>query len=96
MPGRSGIPVLLAASLLAGSLWPQPQRYTCYRAVAPVQIDGRLNDPAWRNAPWTSRFVDIQGLKLPRPRFHTRVRMLWDDQYLYIAAKLQEPDIWAL
>jgi hypothetical protein len=38
-------------------------------------------------------FVDIEGAKKPTPRFRTRVKMLWDDHYLYIAAELEEPDV---
>jgi Carbohydrate family 9 binding domain-like len=74
---------------------PPPQTYTCVRAAAPPVIDGRLDDPAWRKAPWTALFVDIEGGTKPKPRFRTRAKMLWDDEYLYIAAELEEPDIWA-
>ena len=92
---RQSVPSsVLAASLLAASVEAQPRHYTCYRAPTPIQIDGRLNDAGWRKAPWTSRFVDIQGSKLPRPRFATRAKMLWDDRYFYVAAELKEPDIW--
>jgi hypothetical protein len=38
--------------------------------------------------------VDIQGVDDLRPRFRTRVKMLWDDDYFYVAAELEEPDIW--
>jgi hypothetical protein len=79
---------------LAGSQ-PAPKTYTCFRARAPIRVDGRLDDPAWRTAPWTTWFVDIQGTRLTTPRFRTRVKMLWDDQYFYVAAHLQEPDVWA-
>ena len=40
-------------------------------------------------------FVDIQGATQPRPRFRTRAKMLWDDEYFYIAAELEEPHVWA-
>ena len=30
---------------------------------------------------------------MPSPRFRTRVKMLWDDNYLYIAAELEEPNV---
>ncbi len=56
-------------------------------------IDGRLDDPVWRSAPWTTEFVDIEGARRPAPRFRTRVKMLWDDTYLYIAAEMEEPDV---
>ncbi len=69
--------------------------YLCHRAPRPIVIDGKLTDPAWRRAPWTDLFVDIQGDAKPKPRFRTRVKMLWDDQYFYIAARLEEPHVWA-
>ncbi|HUC84379.1 MAG TPA: sugar-binding protein, partial [Candidatus Acidoferrales bacterium] len=62
---------------------------------SPITIDGKLDEPAWNNAPWTDDFVDIQGAARPAPRFHTRAKLLWDDQYLYIAAELEEPHVWA-
>ena len=58
-------------------------------------IDGKLDDPAWNDAPWTDDFVDIEGDAKPKPRFRTRAKMLWDDQNLYIAAELEEPYVWA-
>jgi len=58
-------------------------------------VDGKLDDPAWKKAKWTADFVDIEGLGRPKPRFHTRVKMLWDDNYLYIAAELEEPNVTA-
>ena len=58
---------------LAGSV-PQlavndPRGYVCYRGTSPIAVDGRLDDGAWRDAPWTDDFVDIEGDKKPRPRF---------------------------
>lgn len=83
---------LLATTATAAEL-PAPLAYECLRAAAPIHIDGKLDDPAWQQAPWTSDFVDIEGDSKPRPKFRTRVKMLWDDQYLYIAAELEEPDV---
>src|SRR5437762_795615 len=75
--------------------FPHPKGYVCYRAPSPITIDGDLKDAAWEAAPWTDAFVDIEGDKKPKPRFRTRVKMLWDDEALYIAAELEEPHIWA-
>src|SRR5881275_2369744 len=75
--------------------FPHPKGYVCYRAPSPVTIDGTLTDAAWDAAPWTDAFVDIEGDKKPKPRFRTRVKMLWDDEALYIAAELEEPHVWA-
>jgi hypothetical protein len=60
-----------------------------------LKIDGKLGDAAWRAAPWTSDFIDIEGKAKPKPRFRTRAKMLWDDTYLYVAAELVEPHLWA-
>ena len=83
---------LLAAALLAQPE-PPPQTYTVGRTRTPLAIDGRLTDPAWQQAPWTPDFVDIEGAAKPMPRFRTRMKMLWDDDFLYIAAELEEPDV---
>jgi hypothetical protein len=74
---------------------PTPRGYVCVRARTPVLVDGKLDDPAWADAPWSEEFVDIEGIAKPRPRFRTRVKMLWDDQYFYVAAQLEEPHVWA-
>ncbi len=71
-----------------------PAHYVCYRTPAPLVIDGRLDDAAWQQAPWTTDFVDILGDRGPVPRFRTRARMLWDAHYFYIGAELEEPDVW--
>ena len=72
-----------------------PRGYVCYRAAGPVTVDGRLDKPVWRDAPWTDDFVDIRGDPQPPPRFRTRAKMLWDDHFFYIGAELEEPHVWA-
>jgi hypothetical protein len=85
-------PTLALALLLlqAGS----PRQYECLRTSEPISVDGRLTDAAWKKAAWTDDFVDIEGAVKPKPRFRTRAKLLWDDRYLYIAAELEEPDVW--
>jgi hypothetical protein len=72
----------------------EPKGYVCYRAPSPITIDGKLDDEAWKAAPWTDDFIDIEGDKKPKPRHRTCVKMLWDDTYLYIGAELVEPHVW--
>jgi len=72
-----------------------PERYVCLRAKTPLRIDGVLDEEAWAKAPWTKAFVDIEGDLKPRPRFTTRVKMLWDDGFFYVGAELEEPQVWA-
>jgi len=69
--------------------------YICYRAGSPLVIDGKLDELAWKKAAWTEDFVDIEGSRKPKPRFRTYAKMLWDENFLYIGAELEEPDVWA-
>jgi hypothetical protein len=70
-----------------------PKNYICYRTTEPLQIDGKLRELDWMAAPWTDYFTDIADG--PEPWYKSRVKMLWDDHYLYIAAEMQEPHLWA-
>ncbi|MDT8402043.1 MAG: carbohydrate-binding family 9-like protein [Bacteroidales bacterium] len=71
-----------------------PEDYICYRADD-IIIDGKLDEQSWGSVEWTEDFVDIEGELKAQPLHRTRVKMLWDDNFLYIAAELAEPHIWA-
>jgi hypothetical protein len=86
---------IIVASGLFVALAQEPKHYTCVRAPSAVRVDGRLDDTAWRAAAWTDSFIDIRGGDAPAPRFRTRAKLLWDDDYLYIAAELEESHVWA-
>ena len=70
----------------------QPKNYVIPLTEKPIQIDGKLKDQAWENAPWSGPFIDIEGIK--KPRYETRMKMLWDNDHLYIFAELEEPHVW--
>ena len=71
-----------------------PPVYYCRRARTALQPDGNLDKDFWDDAPYTDEFIDIQGAHMPAPRFGTRVKMLWDDENLYIGAQLYGDEIW--
>ncbi len=72
-----------------------PRHYVCGRAGEAVKIDGKLDDAVWAQAAWTEDFVDIEGAAKPKPRLRTRAKMLWDAEYFYVAAEIEEPHVWA-
>lgn len=72
-----------------------PRTYAVYRSAIPIDVDGRLFEPDWAAAPWTADFVDIRGPDATAPRFRTRAKMLWNEEALYVAARLEEPNVWA-
>ena len=84
----------MKSSPMVGRSAGAPRHDVCRLATSAVIIDGRMNEPAWDDAPWTEFFADIEGGTRPRPRFTTRVKMLWDDRYFYITVSLEEPHVW--
>ena len=70
------------------------QVYVAGKMSRPPVIDGKLDDAAWSSAPWTVAFGDIEGDTKPDPRFLTRAKMGWDDDYFYVAADMEEPHVW--
>lgn len=71
----------------------EPRAYTCYRTDGKLKIDGKLDEASWQKAVSTAPFVDISGEGFPTPKYQTTAKMLWDDDYLYVGAILQEDDI---
>ncbi len=69
--------------------------YVVHQTDKQIVIDGDLTDPAWQQAEWSNSFVDIEGSLKPSPTYNTKVKMLWGDSCLYIAAQITEPHVWA-
>jgi hypothetical protein len=69
------------------------KHYTCCRTAEPIHIDGMLDKPSWKLAEKSPRFVDMVSGKAVA--FDTRAALLWDDENLYVAFWVQEPDIQA-
>lgn len=74
----------------------QPRQYVACKASGGILIDGRLDEPSWQRAPWTHAFVDIEADDAAEPpHLETRAKIIWDAEFLYIAADLEEPHLWA-
>lgn len=66
-------------------------RITARRAAGPITVDGHPGESAWRAAETSARFVDLVS---GRPTRHdTTVRLLWDDENLYVAYAVEEPRV---
>ena len=73
----------------------EPKHYFCFKSTLPITCDGILNEESWEEARWTDFFQDIEGDSKPKPYYKTSVKMIWDDSALYVAAELEEENIWA-
>lgn len=71
----------------------EPRSHIAYKTETPILIDGKASDAAWSQVDWSQNFIDIEGVK--KPTYDTNIKMLWDEQYYYILAKIKEPHVWA-
>jgi cellulose/xylan binding protein with CBM9 domain len=67
--------------------------YASHRAAEPITIDGQLDEPAWRQAPRTRRFVHVETGSVAF--FDTRAALLWDNTNLYVGFWVEEHDVWS-
>jgi len=72
---------------------PVVREYAVLRASAPVAVDGKLDEVAWRRAAYTDDFVLLATGA--RGELRTRVRMLWTDTHWYLAWTMEDPDVHA-
>ena len=80
------LPVLAAAGT-------QPRVYDAQRTKEAMKIDGKLTESSWNSVEYSDDFADIRGFDWPAPLMKTNVKMLWDDECLYIGARLEEKNI---
>lgn len=69
---------------------PLPPTGVCQRTTGPITIDGRADEPDWQAAIPLSPLRDIEGGAIDD---ETRIRLLWDDHYLYVHAEMPEPHL---
>jgi cellulose/xylan binding protein with CBM9 domain len=77
--------------LSGGAAQPPRPRYVARRANGPIKIDGKLDEPAWQQAPFTDAFVNtLTGAKVEAL---TQAKILWDDASLYVAFSTDDKDV---
>lgn len=69
-----------------------PKTYVVHKTRSKITIDGKAEEQDWKDAKFTSNFIDIEGVKIPNQQ--TNVKMLWDANFLYVYAKLYEKHVW--
>ncbi|HRS95224.1 MAG TPA: carbohydrate-binding family 9-like protein [Candidatus Latescibacteria bacterium] len=71
---------------------PELPVYVCRRTARPISVDGILDEPDW-GAAEPMRLVRTESGAVPEQP--TSVRVLWDDEYLYVAFECVDTDVWA-
>ena len=70
----------------------EAQHYIVTKTNEKNSIDGLANEVDWKTALFSDPFIDIEGIK--KPYYETKIKMLWDEKYLYVFAHMQEEHIW--
>jgi hypothetical protein len=73
----------------AKPFWINGGVYVVNKAKGPIKIDGRLDEPDWKNA----GKVVLVRFGCTKPRETTIAKLLYDDKYLYWSAEMQDSDI---
>ncbi len=72
-----------------------PLQYTVLRTSGDITIDGKDDEKDWSKAPWTELFTDIASGVDSNLLRKSHCKMLWDDEFLYLFARLDETSLWA-
>ena len=69
-----------------------PKTYNVFKTSEKIIIDGKDNEDSWKKSIFSEDFIDIEGVIKPKQK--TNMKMMWDEKFLYIFAKLEENHIW--
>ena len=94
MDARARLLVGIATACMvsvAGAQDASTRTLTATRFEGVVRIDGRLDDSAWTAAPVAADFRQREPSEGAQATLPTEVRVLWDDEALYVAARMRDP-----
>jgi hypothetical protein len=76
--------------------FPPPAEFECRWADTPVTIDGKADEAAWQRAQLIDTFyLPWLGARARPARTATKARLLWDREYLYFFADMEDTDLYA-
>ena len=68
-------------------------RYAAMYITSAPKIDGKPDDEVWLHAPKSTAFRDL--IHGTTTHLDTRAAVVWDDEFLYVAFWIEEPDVQA-
>ena len=75
---------------------PQSPGPECRWASGPIAIDGKSDEPAWAGAAVFENYRQHWlGTNAAPVKTKTRTRLLWDSEYLYFTAEMEDADLFA-
>lgn len=99
---KMGAPLFLICSL-CGCTWEkdhailqkanQPVTMYARYTETPITLDGKLDEPVWRNAAVYKMFLPADRAANGQLQEGGEVRLAWDDEYFYVGIKFDDSDI---
>lgn len=89
---------LIWAACSAGQPGPKPPAtaFECRFTETPIKITGKGTDPAWKNAQSIDHFyLPWLGDKARPAKTKTNAKLLWDREFLYFFADMEDSDLFA-
>ncbi|WP_324720749.1 DUF5916 domain-containing protein [Salinimicrobium sp. HB62] len=57
-----------------------------------IKIDGVIDEETWEAVDWTSDFVEFEPDNNTPPSYQTKMKIVYDEKYLYVAFRCYEPN----
>lgn len=85
---------VLCCNLFYGQLNKNRKKVTVTRAASAPKIDGLLNDNAWQKTQVCENFFELRPNNGEKEKedYKTEVKVVYDDDAIYISAKLSDPE----
>jgi len=75
---------------------PPPTTFQCRWADTPITIDGKADEDAWKHAQVIDNFyLPWLGKNARAAKTATKARLLWDREYIYFFAEMEDTDLYA-
>src|SRR5688572_23831354 len=86
---------LIASLLLPASAFAQPvasqEAMPLRRLIVPITLDGRMDDPAWKDIPALPLTMHLPVFK-GAPTQRTEIRVAYDDEHVYVGGWFYDGD----
>jgi len=75
---------------------PPPTEFECRWTDTPITIDGKADEEAWKHAQVIDNFyLPWLGANARAAKTATKAKLLWDREYLYFSAEMEDTDLYA-
>jgi len=76
--------LIISLAFVSNCLAQMDRQYmVVHKTSSEILVDGKASEASWQAVEYSQNFVDIEGELKMKPIHDTRMKMLWDEDYLY-------------